>query len=96
MRLNRLLTFCCKVIQGLNWRCRSDICTALVGMNRMQAIIDMKKLNFMSRLIWLPDHLLAKRVFNARLLQHVVYAVSNTGEWQTGFIADIVNILGSH
>ena len=92
--LERMLCYCCKVIQGCSRRCRSDMCRPILGMSRIQASIDIRKLTFMGRIIWLPNNILAKKVFLARITQYIV--IENSGEnvqRQMGFIQDALGLL---
>ncbi len=92
--LERMLTFCCKTIQGLDKRCRSDMCTSMCGLARIQAMTDTRKLLFLGRLIGLPENILAKKVLTMRILQFVVFdCTEGVINRQQGYVTDIVSQL---
>ena len=95
--LERMLCFCCKITQDLSKRCRSDMCTAMLGLHQIKAQIDLRKLIFLGRIVWLPDGTLAKRVFTTRTLQYLGaqnLEISNFA--QLGYVPDIVNIISKY
>ena len=95
--LERLQTFCSKQLQCVGNRCRSDICTSLIGLCRIQAGIDIKKLMFLGRMARLPDDTLAKRMLKARALQFIVLkSTKSTSVTQRGYIPDIVQVLNKY
>ncbi len=92
--LERMQCFCCKIIQNLDKRCRSDMCRSMVGLYQMKGQIDLRKLIFLGRIVWLPDRAQAKRIFKQRALQYLVYnGLECDNSLQMGYIPDIVNIL---
>ena len=92
--LERMLCFCCKIIQNLDKRCRSDMCRSMLGFYQMKGQIDLRKLLFLGRIVWLPDRAMPKKIFKQRVLQFLVYkGLDNDDDTQMGFIPDIVKIL---
>ena len=80
--------FCAKVIQGFNRLTRTDMCLGMLGWLPVQAEIDKRKLGFLQKLCSMPNSLLSKNVFNARLYMFTVRPDNK----QKGYIPDIFNI----
>ena len=92
--IERTLHFCCKTLQGLDFRTRSDIALAMAGVIRMQGIIAIRKLTFLARLIWLAENKLTSEIFKARILQYIVYdSMEVRQSRQLGFVSDVVKLL---
>ncbi len=95
--LERTLCFCCKFSQDLSQRCRSDMCTAMLGLYQMKAHIDLRKLIFLGRIAWLPDGNLTKRIFKTRTMQYLVNrSLEISSSAQLGYVPDIVNIISKY
>lgn len=85
--LERLQRFCAKEIQGFPRLTRSDICTSMLGLGKLEHHMDKCKLLFLQRLCNLPNNLLSKQIFLFRLVSHFHHNVTK------GFIKDILEIL---
>lgn len=69
VELERMQRFCLKVAQGLKQTTRSDMCSSLLAMPRIKAVIDKSVLLFFHRLNSLPEGAMSRRVFIFRLNQ---------------------------
>ena len=81
--------FCAKVMQGFDRSTRTDMCLSMLGWLPVQAEVDKRKLGFLQKLCSMPNDLLPKQVFNARLSMFIV----RTDNKQKGYIPDIFKIL---
>lgn len=88
--LNRTQHGIVKRIQGLPIRTRSDMCEALVGVNRISSEIEIRKLMFLHTILSLPVHAITSQLFLFRYFQFVLNRINDK---MTGFIPDIVSIL---
>jgi hypothetical protein len=92
--LEKCQQFCCKKILGLHNQTRSDMCESIVGLFRIPAEIDRRKLMFLYKLCTLSGTCLAKKVFLRRLYSYLYRdALSNA---QQGFIPDVCNLLSAY
>jgi hypothetical protein len=81
--------FCAKIIQGFGKITRTDICLSMLGWLPVQSEIDKRKLGFLQKLCSMPNNLLSKQIFNARLSMFVI----RYDDIQKGYIPDIFKIL---
>jgi len=86
--LNRLQHFMVKVIQGFHTRTRSDMCESMLGLYRLSAEVDKRKLLFLHRLLSLPNQTVSKQIFVVKYLSFL----NDRGSVKLGFIPDISNI----
>ena len=81
--------FCAKIIQGFDKSTRTDMCLSMLGWLPVQSEIDKRKLGFLQKLCSMPNNLLSKQIFNARLSMFVI----RYDDKQKGYIPDIFKIL---
>ena len=67
--LERFQRFCAKGIQHLTRMARSDICCPMLGLHTLNGYINGVKLNFMRRLLALPNECVSKQIFLRRWFQ---------------------------
>ena len=97
--LERMLRFCCKNMQGLGQRCRSDVCTAMLGSMSIEAMVDVKKLTFLGRIVNLQDSTLANKVLRSRILQFECHKYIQNGTvtfYQVGFVPDMIRLINKY
>ncbi|OOZ37539.1 RNA-directed DNA polymerase, partial [Solemya elarraichensis gill symbiont] len=82
--------FVCKLFLRLPTRTRSDMCESILGVHRITAEIDKRKLLFLHKLIVLPLNSIPKHMFHLRLFSYIITQKGN------GFIPDICDILSRY
>ena len=78
-----------KKIQGFNMYVRSDICESMVGLFRLTAEIDRRKMLFLYKLCTLPPKSLTKQIFLYKLFFHS----DGSNNPCSGYIPDIMTLL---
>ena len=82
-----------KLIQNLPVRTRSDMVESLMGVYRIKAEIDKRKLLFLQTLISMPETFTCKKIFLRRLFHYILTDDNSQHVQQSGFIPDIFNII---
>ena len=89
MELGKLQHHIVKKIQGFNNYVRSDICESMVGIYRLTAEIDRRKMLFLHKLCTMKANNLTKQIFLYKLFFHS----DGTGHSCSGYIPDILTLL---
>ncbi len=87
--LNRHQHYIVKKIQGFPQRTRSDICESMLGLKRITAEIDKKKLMFLYKIMSLPGPAISRNIFFRKLYMFMVDSVTVN----SGFVPDICKLL---
>ena len=91
LTMERAHRFCIKFMQGLHRRTRTDIALSIISIYSIESDIDFRKLILFGQLCRLNFENWLRVVFLNRLCTY-----SMNGSKQTGFIPDIVSILGKY
>ena len=91
LNMERAHRFCIKFMQGLHRRTRTDIALSIISIYSIESEIDFRKLILFGQLCRLNFEHWLRVVFLNRLCTY-----SMNGSKQTGFIPDIVSILGKY
>ena len=91
LMIERLQRFCSKCIQKLSRRARSDICNPMLGLLPLNRHIDSVKMNFLRRLLALPNSSVSKQLFLRRWFQYKIE--TGTHDKVLNFCSDISLIL---
>ena len=91
LSMERAHRFCIKFMQGLQRRTRIDIALSIISIYSVESEIDFRKLILFGQLCRLNFEHWLRVVFLNRLCTY-----SMNGSKQTGFILDIVSILGKY
>ena len=86
--LNKLQHHIVKKVQGFNQYVRSDMCESMVGLYRIDAEIDRRKLLFLRRLCSLASNAVALQI-----LLYKLFLYQDTRTKISGFVLDICQIL---
>ena len=87
--LNRLQHFVAKTIQGFHKRTRSDMCESMLGLFRLSSEVDKRKLQFLHKILSLPNHTISKQIF---IMKYVSF-LNDRRSVKCGFIPDISKIV---
>ena len=87
--VNRLQHFVVKKILGLPIRTRSDICESMLGLIRLSAEIEKRKLMFLHKILSLNTDTICQKLF----IRKYILFISNRNSLNYGYIPDICNIL---
>ena len=79
LMLERMQRYCCKLMQGLCRKTRSNICCGMLGLLTVEGHINSSKLKFFRRLCVLPEYHLSKQIFLRRLFQSKFLPTANSG-----------------
>ncbi|OWF40943.1 hypothetical protein KP79_PYT15970 [Mizuhopecten yessoensis] len=90
--LNTSQHYASKLILNVRKGTRSDIAESILGIQRIGATIDQRKLIFLAQLIHLECRYIVKRMFLVRLYSYII-GEEDGNTTQRGFIPDIVAIL---
>ena len=85
--LNKFQRMIAKKIQGFHPYVRTDMCESMLGLIRLQAEIDRRKLLFLRSLCEMPHRSVPSRIFQFKLFMYLDHGIDN------GFIADIFAVL---
>ncbi|OWF56168.1 hypothetical protein KP79_PYT21570 [Mizuhopecten yessoensis] len=91
--LNTFQHYAAKLILNVRKGTRSDIAESILGIQRIGATIDQRKLIFLAQLIHLDCKYIVKRMFLVRLFSYIIGEEDGNTTQQRGFIPDIVAIL---
>ncbi|MEW8545051.1 MAG: reverse transcriptase family protein, partial [Candidatus Thiodiazotropha sp.] len=91
IELNKFQHHVVKKIQGFHQYVRSDMCESMVGLYRIQAEIDRRKLLFFRRLCTLSSNTLATQIFLFKLFMYL-----DSGGSDSGFTSDIWLLLSKY
>ena len=89
IKLSQLRHFITKKIQGFHIRARSDMVESMLGLNRITALVDKRKLMFLFKILNLDNSSICQQIF-LRKLFHYLYSLVKS---KHGFIPDICSIL---
>jgi len=89
LTINRFQHFIAKQIQGLPIRTRSDMAEPIIGLHKLSAAIEIKKLMFLHKILSLPDDTITHKLF---INKFILYKSDNKLV-QMGFIPDICSLL---
>ena len=89
LTLNRLQHLIAKSIQGFHIRTRSDMSESMLGLLRLSAEVDKRKLQFLHKILSLPNRQLCKQIFITKYCMFLKDRRSVTH----GFIPDICGLL---
>ncbi len=78
-----------KKIQGFPVRTRSDICESMLGLQRLSAEIDKRKLVFLHKIMSLQSTSVSRNIFFRKLF----WFLSGSPAVSRGFIPDVCNLL---
>ena len=87
--MSRLQHYAAKRIQGLPTSTRSDMAESMVGLNRLPAIIEYRKLMFLHKFMSLPSGSVSRDIFTRKL----ILFVNERSRIRLGFIPDVCQIL---
>ena len=90
--INRLQHFIVKKILGLPIRTRSDICESMLGLTRLSAEVEKRKLMFLHKLLSLNSNTICQKLF---LRKYILYT-SNRNSIRYGYIPDICELLNKY
>lgn len=89
--VNKLQHFIVKRIQGFTTRTRSDICESMVGLYKLSADIEIRKLMFLHKILSQSNNCTSKNIF---ILRYITFASDKRArQSMLGFIPDIIRIL---
>ena len=89
LEIQKLQHLIVKKIQGFNMYVRSDMCESMVGLYRLTAEIDRRKMLFLHKLCTLLSKSLTKQIFLYKLFFHS----DDSNNPCTGYIPDILTLL---
>ena len=89
VKFSQLQHFITKKIQGFHVRARSDMVKSMLGLNRITALVDKRKLMFLFKILNLDNSSICKKIF-LRKLFHYLYSSQKS---KRGFIPDICGLL---
>ena len=81
--------FIVKLIQGFNIRTRSDICESMLGLYRLSAEVEKRKLMFVHKILQMSNASITQKLF---IRKYFLY-ISNNDSVKLGFIPDICSLL---
>ena len=87
--INRLQHFAVKKILGLPIRTRSDTCESMLGLLRLSAEVEKRKLMFLYKILSLNTNTICQKLF----IRKYILFTSNRSSLKYGFIPDTCNIL---
>ena len=87
--INRLQHFIVKLIQGFNIRTRSDMCESMLGLCRLSAEVEIRKLLFVHKILLMQNESITHKLFIRKYLLYI----SNNNSIKFGFIPDICALL---
>ena len=89
VKLSQLQHFITKKIQGFHVRARSDMVESALGLNRITALVDKRKLMFLFKILNLDNSSICKQIFLRKLFHYLYSSVKS----KHGFIPDICSLL---
>ena len=89
--LNKFQHHIAKKVQGFHQYVRSDMCESMLGLYRMEAEIDRRKLLFFRRLCTFPPNALALQIFLFKLFMYV-----DNNSYDSWFTSDIWLLLSKY
>jgi len=92
LSINRCQHFIAKQIQGLPIRTRSDMAEPIIGLHKLSAAIEIKKLMFLHKILSLPDDTITYKLFRNKF----AWYKSDNKLVQRSFIPDICSLLRKH
>ena len=81
-----------KQLQGLPASTRSDMAESMVGLNRLPAIIEKRKLVFLHKLLQLPAGSVSRQIF----IRKLIIFLNDRSSVKLGFVCDICHILSKY
>ena len=87
--INRFQHFIVKLIQGFNVRTRSDICESMLGLYRLSAEVEKRKLMFVHKILLMSHDSITQKLFIRKYLLYI----ANNNNVKLGFIPDICSLL---
>ena len=87
--INRFQHFIVKKIQGFTLRTRSDMCESMLGLIRLSAEVEKRKLMFLYKLLTLRSDTVSQQIFVRKYLMYL----DNKTSVKYGYVPDICKIL---
>ena len=87
--INKFQHFIVKKIQGFTMRTRSDICESMLGLIRLSAEVEKRKLMFLHKILTLQSYTICQQIFIRKYFMYL----DNTSSVKYGFVPDVCKLL---